>query len=140
MNRLLGLIPTLGVAACLSGCFALALAPMAYSLTDKPVSEEYASSSARPALFNAALVAMQVKGRVESNDRETGTIKGHVTKGFTPYTVTIFIAEKGAKRSLRINVDTKSIGGKFDLSNSDEIGKEVLNEIERQVGAKLERT
>lgn len=118
---------------------AIPLIPMAFGATDKPTSDRYTTSAKRPAVFNAALKAVQVKGRTESIDRETGSIKGHIIIGATAYAVTIFVDEASGKTTLRVDV-ANSLYGKFDLKNTGEISKEVVQETERQLGSKLEKT
>lgn len=129
------------VSLLLSGCMALALAPVANSFTDKPVSWHYTTTAKRPAVFNAALKALDAKGTAESIDRESGSIRGTVTVtgGQAAYNVVLSIEEKSGKTGLR--VDTKLEGiMKFDFKNSSDLAKELVNDIERQIGATLERT
>ena len=137
--RVLKLFLAVLTAACLSACMAVPLLPIAFGATDKPTSDRYTTSAKRPAVFNAALKAVQVKGRTESIDRETGSIKGHIIIGATAYAVTIFVEEASGKTTLRIDV-ANSLYGKFDLKNSGEISKEVVQETERQLGSRLEKT
>lgn len=136
--RVLKLFLTVLTAACLSACMAVPLLPMAFGATDKPSSEQYTTSAKRPAVFNAALKAMQVKGRTESIDRETGSIKGHIINGATAYAVTIFVEESRGKTTLRLDVKN-SLPGKFDMKNSGAISTEVVQETERQLGSRLEK-
>lgn len=140
MNSILRFFAVTGFAACLSGCMAIPFVPIAFGLTDKPSSEQYTTSSAkRPMVFNAALKALQLKGRVETIDRETGSIKGHIITGATAYAATVFVEELSGKTTLRIDVSTTLIG-KFDLKNSGEISKEIVQETERQLGSRLDKT
>lgn len=136
--RVLKLFLAALTAACISGCMAIPLIPMAFGATDKPTSDRYTTSAKRPAVFNAALKAVQVKGRTESIDRETGSIKGHIIIGATAYAITIFVDEASGKTTLRVDV-ANSLYGKFDLKNSGEISKEVVQETERQLGSRLEK-
>lgn len=139
MNSILRFFAVTGFAAGLSGCMAIPFVPIAFGLTDKPSSEQYTTSAKRPMVFNAALKALQLKGRVETIDRETGSIKGHIITGATAYAATVFVEELSGKTTLRIDVSTTLIG-KFDLKNSGEISKEVVQETERQLGSRLDKT
>lgn len=139
MNSILRFFAVTGFAAGLSGCMAIPFVPIAFGLTDKPSSEQYTTSAKRPMVFNAALKALQLKGRVETIDRETGSIKGHIITGATAYAATVFVEELSGKTTLRIDVSTTLIG-KFDLKNSGEISKEIVQETERQLGSRLDKT
>lgn len=139
MNSILRFFAVTGFAAGLSGCMAIPFVPIAFGLTDKPSSEQYTTSAKRPMVFNAALKALQLKGRVETIDRETGSIKGHIITGATAYAATVFVEELSGKTTLRIDVSTTLIG-KFDLKNSGEISKEVVQETERQLGSRFDKT
>lgn len=138
MNSILRFFAVTGFAAGLSGCMAIPFVPIAFGLTDKPSSEQYTTSAKRPMVFNAALKALQLKGRVETIDRETGSIKGHIITGATAYAATVFVEELSGKTTLRIDVSTTLIG-KFDLKNSGEISKEVVQETERQLGSRFDK-
>lgn len=141
MRSILKLFIAAAIAACLSGCMALALAPIANSFTDKPVSWEYTTTAKKPAVFNAALKALNAKGSTESSDRETGTIRGSVTvsMGQAAYSVVLAIEEQGGRTKLRVNAKLEGIV-KLDLKNSSDLAKDLVDDIERQLGAKLERT
>lgn len=129
------------LAALLSGCMALALAPVANSFTDKPVTWQYSTTAKKPAVFNAALKAVSAKGTTTTVDRESGTIRGDisVTMGQAGYNVVLTVEESGGKTSLRVSAKLEGMM-KFDLKNSSDIANELVQDIERQIGAKLERT
>ena len=81
MHRILKTIIVATSAALLSGCMALAIAPLVpivNSLGDKPASVGYATGAKVPQVFNAALKALSSKGSTTTVDRETGVIRGTV--------------------------------------------------------------
>lgn len=132
------------LAAVLSGCMALAVAPLlpiANSFTDRPVSWNYTTTARHSEVFNAALKTLTARGTQElAADRETGSIRGTVVvSGMTAYIVTVLVENKGAKTTLQMTTKLETIS-KFDLKNSSDIANELVQDIERQIGAKLERT
>ncbi|MDB5870661.1 MAG: hypothetical protein JWQ07_103 [Ramlibacter sp.] len=141
MRSTLRLLVAAIVAACLSGCMALALAPIANSFTDKPVSWQYTTTAKKPVVFNAALKALNAKGIAESVDREAGSIRGTVTVtgGQAAYNVTLSVEDRGGRTSLRVDAKLEGMM-KFDLKNSSDLANEIVKDIERQIGATLERT
>ena len=125
----------------LSGCMALVAAPFANSLIDKPASLNYTTMVKKVPVFNAAVRALSQRGTTETIDRDTGTIKGTVTTtgGQTGYNVSIFVEEQGAKTSVRVQAKLEGVI-KYDLKNSTDLANELVLEIERLIGSKLERT
>ena len=141
LRRAVLYLAALAAAFLLSGCMALALAPVANAMTDKPVSWEYTTTARKAAVFNAALKALNTKGSTESSDRETGTIRGSVTvsMGQAAYEVVISVEEERGKTKLRVSAKLAGVY-KFDLKNSSDLANELVEDIERQLGTKLVRT
>jgi hypothetical protein len=134
------LVLTVLTASLLSGCMALALAPTAAAVLDKSVNWTYETPARKPAVFNAALKTMTSKGQPTTIDRENGLIRADVvlSLGTGAYHVVAHVEEKGSKTTLRVEV---RVAGpwKLDLSGSDGLAKDVVEDIQRQIGAKLER-
>lgn len=54
-------------------------------------------------------------------------------------TVAPLIEEKNGKKTVRVNAKLQSIL-KYDMKSSAEVAKDIVEEIERDIGAKLDRT
>lgn len=141
MKRLFATVFGLLIAASLSGCMALVLAPAVNGLMDKDATVQYSSSASRPALYNATLRALNAKGADGINsDRETGIIRCSVsvTMGQAAYEVNVQIDDDGPRSKLRMTSKSASMY-KLDFKRSSEFSAEVITEIERQLGSKLQR-
>ncbi len=143
MYKLLRLLVVACGAVALSGCMALAVAPLipvVNSFSDKPAALDYTTGAKAPQVFNAALKVLSAKGSTTTVDRETGVIRGTiiVSMGQSAYSVVINVDDQKGQTRLRVSAKLEGMV-RYGSTNASDIAGDLALETEKQLGAKLNK-